>query len=158
MRIVLLAPPGVQSLDVVGPAEVFWEAARRLGDPGSYEVQVMAIREGPIHGTGSLRFLPDRTIYDPDQTIDTLLVAGDPSFQEILPETVLWLKRRAPDVRRYGSICTGIFLLAAAGLLDGKMVTTHWENAAQFREQYPTSRWTRTRSSSATARSARPPG
>jgi hypothetical protein len=50
MRIVLLAPPGVQSLDIVGPAEVFWEAARRLGNPKAYEVQVMATSDGPVSG------------------------------------------------------------------------------------------------------------
>src|SRR5258707_3416707 len=71
MRVVILAPPGVQSLDVVGPAEVFWEAARRLGDPSAYEVQVMGTTAGAVCGTGNLRFLVDSTIYDPDEPIDT---------------------------------------------------------------------------------------
>ncbi|MBU6448502.1 MAG: DJ-1/PfpI family protein [Rhodospirillales bacterium] len=137
MRITILAPPGVQSLDVVGPAEVFWEAARRLGDPGAYEVQVMAANNDPIRGTGSLRFLADRTIHDPDEPIDTLLVGGDPAFTEIDPAMTAWLSRRAPETRRYGSICTGVFLLAAAGLLDGKRVTTHWECAAKLRRDFP---------------------
>ncbi|NUB06697.1 helix-turn-helix domain-containing protein [Azospirillum sp. Vi22] len=138
MRIVLLAPPGVQALDVVGPAEVFWEAARRLGDPKAYEVQVMGTAEGPVCGTGSLRFLADRTIHDPDQPIDTLLIAGDPSFSAIDPAVIDWLRRRAPEVRRYGSICTGVFLLAATGLLDGRRVTTHWECADKLRAEFPT--------------------
>lgn len=137
MRVVILAPPGVQSLDVVGPAEVFWEAARRLGNPTAYDVQVMATTPEPVRGTGSLRFLADRTIHDPDEPIDTLLVGGDPSFQEIDPAVVDWLRRRVPDVRRYGSVCTGVFLLAAAGLLDGKRVTTHWECAARLKADYP---------------------
>lgn len=137
MRIAILAPPGVQSLDVVGPAEVFWEAARRLGRPEAYDVQVMATTPGPIRGTGSLRFLADSTIADPDEAIDTLLVGGDPSFQVVQPEVVAWLRRRAPTVRRYGSVCTGVFLLAAAGLLDGRLVTTHWECAARLRAEYP---------------------
>jgi len=138
MRITILAPPGVQSLDVVGPAEVFWEAARRLGDPTSYEVQIMGTTEGPICGTGSLRFLADRTIFDPDEPIDTLLIGGDPSFTETDPAVTQWIARRAPTTRRYGSICTGVFLLAAAGLLEGKRVTTHWECAAKLRQDYPT--------------------
>jgi transcriptional regulator GlxA family with amidase domain len=137
MRIVLLAPPGVQSLDVVGPAEVFWEAARRLGDPDAYQVQVMGTAQGPVCGTGSLRFLADRTIHDPDEPIDTLLIAGDPSFDAIDPAVIAWLRRRAPEARRYGSICTGVFLLAAAGLLDGKRVTTHWECADKLRAEFP---------------------
>jgi transcriptional regulator GlxA family with amidase domain len=137
MKIVILAPQGVQSLDVVGPAEVFWEAARRLGNPDAYQVQIMGISDAPIRGTGALRFLPDRTIHDPDEPIDTLLVAGDPSFQELEPAVTQWLARRAPEARRYGSICTGVFLLAAAGLLEGKRVTTHWECADKLHQDYP---------------------
>lgn len=137
MRVVILAPPGVQSLDVVGPAEVFWEAARRLGDNSAYEVQIIGTTEGAVCGTGNLRFLADRTIYDPDEPIDTLLVGGDPSFDEIDPAVTAWLSRRAPSVRRYGSVCTGVFFLAAAGLLDGRSVTTHWECADKLRNDFP---------------------
>ncbi len=137
MKIVILAPQGVQSLDIVGPAEVFWEAARRLGNPDAYQVQIMGVTGAPIRGTGTLRFLPDRTIHDPDEPIDTLLVGGDPSFQEPDPAVSVWLARRAPQTRRYGSICTGVFLLAEAGLLEGKQVTTHWECAEKLRHDYP---------------------
>lgn len=137
MRIVILAPPGVQTLDVVGPAEIFWEAARRLGDPSAYDIQIMSTGKADISGTGQLNLIADRTIFDEDEPIDTLLVAGDPSFQTIDPELIDWLQRRIPTVRRYGSICTGVFLLAAAGLLNGKRVTTHWECAEQFRKDYP---------------------
>lgn len=137
MRIVILAPPGVQSLDIVGPAEVFWEAARRLGRMDAYDIQIVSTGAPSISGTGQLRFLADRTIFDPDEPIDTLLVAGDPSFQGIDPPVIAWLQRSVPTVRRYGSICTGVFLLAAAGLLDGKRVTTHWECAPKFSRDYP---------------------
>ncbi len=85
----------------------------------------------------SLRFLPDRTIQDPDEPIDTLLVAGDPSFGAIDPAITAWIKRRAPEIRRFGSVCTGVFLLAAAGLLDGRRVTTHWECAERLRSEFP---------------------
>ncbi len=137
MRIVILAPPGVQSLDIVGPAEVFWEAARRLGDMTKYDIQIMSTGASSIGGTGQLRFVADRTIFDTDEPIDTLLVAGDPSFQIIDPELISWLQRRVPTVRRYGSICTGVFLLGAAGLLAGKRVTTHWECAPRFSKEFP---------------------
>ncbi|MEH2681810.1 GlxA family transcriptional regulator [Rhizobium leguminosarum] len=137
MRVVILSPPGVQSLDIVGPAEVFWEAARRLGDTDAYDIQIMSTGAASVNGTGKLRFLADRTIFDPDEPIDTLLVAGDPSFQTIDPEVIAWLQRRVPTVRRFGSICTGVFLLAAAGLLDGKKVTTHWECAGKFARDFP---------------------
>jgi transcriptional regulator GlxA family with amidase domain len=137
MRIAILAPPGVQSLDIVGPAEVFWEAARRLGNPAAYDIRIISTGAPSIGGTGALRFLADGTIFDPDEPIDTLLVAGDPSFQEIDPPVIDWLRRRVPTVRRHGSICTGVFLLAAAGLLDGKRVTTHWECAGKFSRDFP---------------------
>ncbi|OOO27887.1 AraC family transcriptional regulator [Agrobacterium salinitolerans] len=137
MRVAILAPPGVQSLDIVGPAEVFWEAARRLGDMNAYDVQIISTGAPSVSGTGQLRFLADRTILDDDEPIDTLLVAGDPSFLEIDPAVIAWLQRRVPTVKRFGSICTGVFLLAAAGLLDGKKVTTHWECASKFSRDFP---------------------
>ncbi len=137
MRIGILSPPGVQSLDIVGPAEVFGEAARRLGDPSKYDVQVISTGAPSIGGTGHLRFIADRTIFDRDEVIDTLLVAGDPSFQAIDPHVIAWLRRRVPTVRRYGSICTGVFLLAAAELLKERKVTTHWECAPKFKKEYP---------------------
>ena len=137
-KVVILAPQGVRSLDVVGPAEVFWEAARRLGDPDAYQVQIIGTSDEPICGTGALRFLPDRTIHEPDEPIDTLLVAGgDPYPQPLDPAVGEWLARRAPASRRYGSICTGVFLLAKAGLLEGKQVTTHWEYVDKLRHDYP---------------------
>jgi transcriptional regulator GlxA family with amidase domain len=137
MRIAILAPPGVQSLDIVGPAEVFWEAARRLGNMDAYNIQIISSGDASIGGTGQLKFVADRTIFDMDEPIDTLLVAGDPSFQGIDPAIIDWLRRRAPTARRYGSICTGVFLLAEAGLLDGKRVTTHWECAQRFSTNFP---------------------
>lgn len=139
MRIVILAPPGVQMLDVVGPAEVFWEAARRLGNMDAYKIEIVSTGSAAIGGTGSLRLVADTTIQDfnEKEPIDTLLVAGDPSFREIDPALTQWLRDQAPKTRRFGSICTGVFLLAAAGLLDGRRVTTHWECAERFRNLYP---------------------
>jgi transcriptional regulator GlxA family with amidase domain len=102
-----------------------------------YDIQIMSTGASSIGGTGQLRFVADRTIFDPDEPIDTLLVAGDPSFQIIDPELIAWLRRRVPTVRRYGSICTGVFLLGSAGLLDGKRVTTHWECAPKFSKEFP---------------------
>ncbi len=138
MRILILAPPGVQSLDVVGPAEVFWEAARRLGNGKAYEIEIVGTDRNPIPATGSLRFLPDRTIDDCEIEADTLLVGGDPRLPPAVdPRVTTWIARTAPRVRRYGSICTGAFFLAAAGLLDGRQVTTHWECAPELAARYP---------------------
>jgi transcriptional regulator GlxA family with amidase domain len=86
-----------------------------------------------------LSLVADTTIHGPDTQIDTLLVAGTPDFAvaDTLTEFQAWLRRRAPEVRRYGSVCTGAFFLGAAGLLDGKQVTTHWAHAAELAARYP---------------------
>jgi transcriptional regulator GlxA family with amidase domain len=137
MRIAILAPPGVQSLDVVGPAEVFWEASRRRQNPGTYDLTIIGASAEPVRGTGGLRLVPDATIDDPDVRIDTLLVGGDPTLPPVDRKIIEWIARRAPQARRYGSICTGAFLLAEAGLLDGRRVTTHWETAPELARRYP---------------------
>ncbi|MDN6887761.1 helix-turn-helix domain-containing protein, partial [Variovorax sp. CAN2819] len=71
--------------------------------------------------------------------IDTLLVAGSPRVEDMAADTQLqdWLRRQARTVRRYGSVCSGAFVLAASGLLDGKRVATHWKLAGQLASDYP---------------------
>jgi transcriptional regulator GlxA family with amidase domain len=73
------------------------------------------------------------------EPIDTLLVSGSPNAAQVRlnNSAVTWLRRVAPTTRRYGSVCTGAFFLAAAGLLDGKRVTTHWAAAEQLARTYP---------------------
>ncbi|MCW2241671.1 GlxA family transcriptional regulator [Azospirillum canadense] len=136
----LLAFPGVQLLDVVGPLDVFAEAGRQLGDPNAYTTQVIGLSPAPIIGSSGLRLLPDRTIEDPDEgAIDTLLVAGGPTIQDYPREPTVqkWLKRQAATARRYGSVCSGAFVLGAAGLLDGHRVTTHWRVADELATAFP---------------------
>src|SRR5260370_7713002 len=72
----------------------------------------MGTTAGAVCGTGNLRFLADTTIYDPDEPIDTLLVGGDPSFDEIDPAVTAWLRPRPPTVRPLGSGGPGGFFLA----------------------------------------------
>lgn len=138
MRIALLAYSGVQAIDVFGPAEVFTEANRTL--KGVHDVQVIGTRPGPIVSASGLSFLADRTIADENvRPIDTLLVAGgpDPLAMPNLNETLSWLRNQVPNMRRYGSVCTGALILAAAGLLDGRRVTTHWRETAALQRAYP---------------------
>jgi transcriptional regulator GlxA family with amidase domain len=137
--IALLALPGVQLLDVSGPLDVFAEAnaqARRE----VYRLLLVASKGGEIRSSSGTRLMPDQVIGEPlHAPIDTLLVAGCPNAAEMSPAPAIvdWLRQVARAARRYGSVCSGAFFLAAAGLLDGKRVTTHWAVAERLAEAYP---------------------
>lgn len=139
MRIAILAFPRFQLLDVAGPADVFVEASRQLGDSRAYQVQVIGSEEGILRSSGGLRLAVDATVATQRGRIDTLLVAGSPNIEDMASDATLqdWLRRQSRSVRRYGSVCTGAFVLAAAGLLDGKRVATHWNVAARLASEYP---------------------
>lgn len=139
MRIAILAFPRVQLLDVAGPADVFVEAARQLGKPRAYQVQVIGTERGLLKSSSGLRLAVDATIATHRGPIDTLLVAGSPNIGDMASDAKLqdWLRRRSRTVRRYGSVCTGAFVLAASGLLDGKRVATHWNSTARLAAAYP---------------------
>jgi transcriptional regulator GlxA family with amidase domain len=137
--IVVVALPGVQLLDVSGPLDVFAEANARAGDE-AYRLIVAASGPGPIRSSSGVRLMPDRIIdRDLEEPIDTLLLAGCPNAAEAPVDRLVvdWLRKRAPTARRYGSVCSGAFFLAAAGLLDGRRVTTHWAVADQLARQFP---------------------
>ena len=139
MRITLLAFPRVQLLDVAGPADIFAEAAKQLGNPRAYRVEVIGTSKGLIKTSSGLKLGIDETFETYKGKVDTLLVAGSPHINEIAHDPALqdWLRRQAKSVRRIGSVCSGAFLLAAAGLLDGRRVTTHWNSSARLAKEYP---------------------
>jgi len=140
--VAILAMPGVQLLDVSGPLDVFAEANARSGRE-VYRLVVIGGGPGEIRSSSGTRLVPDMGIAEAsNERIDTLLVAGCPNFADVRPDPAAmdWLRRAAPRARRYGSVCTGAFLLAAAGLLEGKHVTTHWAAAARLAEMYPSVR------------------
>jgi len=133
-RIVFVAAPGVEILDLVGPLQVFARASdmhsrTNPGSPRIYSVEVATIssRRSLIANCG-LRITADKTFREVRGRIDTLLVAGGNAIEqnEINPEAVRWLKKVAARTRRVGSVCTGAMFLARAGLLDGRRATTHW--------------------------------
>jgi transcriptional regulator GlxA family with amidase domain len=144
-RMALLVYPLVDVLDVAGPSEVF-SAARRavaaVGGPcdSSYSLEIVAAsRELAVETDSSVRLLAHRSYRGLRGSIDTLLVAGGLGAEEAAKDRALlrWLNRMAPRVRRLGSICTGAFVRAAAGLLDGKEATTHRSAIETLRRQYP---------------------
>lgn len=137
--IVMVALPGVQLLDVSGPLDVFAEANAQVGRE-AYRLLVAATEPGPLRSSSGVRLMADWVIgRDFDDPIDTLLVAGCPNATELPADGVVldWLRQRAPTVRRYGSVCSGAFFLAAAGLLAGRRVTTHWAVAEALARRFP---------------------
>ena len=138
-RIVLLAFPGVQPLDVIGPTEVFTGADRLTGG-GAYEVEVVAKAREPIEArAGAYALLPKTTTARSRGPIDTLIVGGgfgvDRAAADI--ELIRWIRSAARRSRRVCSVCTGSFLLAKAGLLEGRTVTTHWSGCAELASRHP---------------------
>ncbi|CAB3773655.1 AraC family transcriptional regulator [Burkholderia sp. MSh2] len=134
----IFAVPGVQLLDVSAPLDVFAQANAECGKP-FYTLRVIASEPGPIRSSSGTRLLPDWIVPDIPERIDTLLVAGAPSAGRIALRTdvLAWLRSAAVQSRRYGSICTGAFILAATGLLKGRRLTTHWAAADALAEAYP---------------------
>src|ERR1700738_604049 len=137
--IAIIATPGVQLLDVSGPLDVFAEANVQA-QKNAYRLLIVAKNAGHIRSSSGVRLVPDLVIGDAAEVkIDTLLVAGCPNAADVRPDAtvVAWLRRVAPRARRYGSVCSGAFLLAATGLADGRRVTTHWAAAQQLALHYP---------------------
>jgi transcriptional regulator GlxA family with amidase domain len=137
--IAIVAMPGVQLLDVSGPLDVFAEANVQVRKD-VYRLLIVAKTVGQIRSSSGVRLVPDLVIGDAvEMKIDTLLVAGCPNAADVRPDNAVveWLRRMAPRARRYGSVCSGAFLLAATGLIDGRRVTTHWAVAQQLALHYP---------------------
>ncbi len=142
--IVFLAAPNTQILDVAGPFQIFVRAAELYakahpGQPAPYTVVLASTTRRASVSTNCGLELAGGTPYRQLRgAIDTLLVAGGTGVQEAGqdPELVEWLRKVTPRVRRIGSVCTGAFLLGAAGLLDGKRAVTHWKWAGDLATQY----------------------
>jgi transcriptional regulator GlxA family with amidase domain len=142
-QVVIVAFPGVQSLDVTGPLEVFVGAeqliAAGLSDGRGYEVTVVSRDGAPLSTSSGLTLVPDADLDGAPQEIDTLIVAGGSGCERAAQDEVLveWIAHGASAARRTASVCTGAFLLARAGLLDGRRATTHWSAAAELARRYP---------------------
>jgi transcriptional regulator GlxA family with amidase domain len=136
-RVVILAFPGLQTLDVHGPAEVF-STATALNRGDGYAVEVVAAEPGPVR-TSSVSLHPDGTLGGCRGPIDTLLVPGGTGVVAACDDErqVAWVRAAAARSRRVASVCTGAFLLAKAGLLDGRRATTHWSGCTELARRHP---------------------
>lgn len=162
-RILFLVFPGFQILDLTGPHEVFSQLARR---GGGVQLQTVAAQPGPVRSSGGLTFTPDLALADlPPAALaaappDTLIVVGGGGVYEACrdPRLTGWLAQAAGTARRTASVCSGAFLLAEAGLLDGRRAVTHWSRCTSWPRATRRCGSTRTRSSSGTARCGPRPG
>jgi transcriptional regulator GlxA family with amidase domain len=142
-KIVILAFPAMQSLDLTGPLEVFASAQTLLeahprADRG-YHPLILTRDGSPIRCSSGLQIVPHGSFADTPPALDTLVIPGGHGAHDasIDPTTVAWISRTSPRARRTTSVCTGAFLLAAAGLLDGRRVTTHWAAAEELARRHP---------------------
>jgi transcriptional regulator GlxA family with amidase domain len=133
-RLAFVIFPRFQLLDAAGPISAF-EIAERFA-PGAYAPEVLAPGGGPIASTSGAAMLAEDLAEGP---FDTIVVAGGEGTRDwdINQDLLAWLKREAPRARRVASICSGAFLLAEVGLLDGRRATTHWGNSEGFARRYP---------------------
>jgi transcriptional regulator GlxA family with amidase domain len=141
--IAIVIYPGVQSLDLTGPLEVF-AGAQRLIDATArnergYEVRVLSGDGQPLQTSSGLTVTPHGALPASPAQIDTLIVAGGAGHVDAAQDQVLidWIVRASARARRTASVCTGAFLLARAGLLDGRRATTHWASAHTLQRLYP---------------------
>lgn len=137
----LLAFPSVQLLDVAGPLQVF-ATANEHGTAGTpYAPRVVAAGDPTLTASAGLRLVAD-PLPDRDAPLDTLVIAGGPGIMAACadPAVVAWVRARAGRARRVASVCTGAFLLGAAGLLDGRRAVTHWTRCGALAALYPRAR------------------
>ncbi len=133
----------VMSLDVTGPLQVFASANAELvrqGNPPLYELVVFAETVGPVQTSAGIKLYADLKRTDIDLAgVDTILVPGGDGIDAVCghQDVLSWLRLAAQSCDRVGSVCSGAMLLAAAGLLDGRLATTHWSRCDQMRATYP---------------------
>jgi transcriptional regulator GlxA family with amidase domain len=141
--VAIVVYPGVQSLDFAGPLEVFTGAQQLIEASGreerGYEVRLFSVDGAPLRTSSGLTVTPDGALPDSRAHIDTLIVAGGAGWHRAGMDGALidWIRRTAATARRTASVCTGAFLLASAGLLDGRRATTHWAAAEELARLHP---------------------
>ena len=139
MKVAIVIFDGVQALDVAGPLDVFAEANTILSEQQKYQVSLVGPRSGNVTCSNGMQLSVPFGYADIDTQWDLLLVAGGPQLPDAHPsgEFLTWLQKQALHAKRFGSVCNGAFVLAHAGLLDGKEVTTHWADAGRLAQEFP---------------------
>ncbi len=141
MRVGFIGFDGVTALDLVGPIETFSTAAIRNKDGSRnacYDVGLVGLTSQPFTAESGITFKPRWTLATvPD--LDTLIIPGGKGLRLATINAAVsgWITMRHKEIRRIASVCTGIYGLAATGLLDGREVTTHWRFAADVAARFP---------------------
>ncbi|MFJ5533466.1 GlxA family transcriptional regulator [Streptomyces sp. NPDC093261] len=137
-RVVIAVYPGAQTLDVSGPLEVFDSVNRLSSGDSAYRLQCVS-PDAPSVPTSTGLVVQAEPLEAAEGTIDTLLVPGGPGLKQALRDCsfIAWIRSAAERSRRVASVCGGAFLLAEAGLLDGRRATTHWAFWEQMARRYP---------------------
>ncbi|OZD15280.1 thiamine biosynthesis protein ThiJ [Rhodococcus sp. 06-156-3C] len=128
----------VEVLDACGPFEVFSVANRittRDGGVRAFDVVLVGVDDGPVHARGGMRIAVDTTI-DDTRRYDVVLVPGG-VVDEVPAAAAAWIHTQFGTTEVTASVCTGAFLLADAGVLDARPVTTHWEDVDDLRRRWP---------------------
>lgn len=139
----IVAFPDVEVLDITGPFEVFNFAnlaliRRGIARKNVYTLKILAESPGPITTMSGLRIVAEDIYGAPNAEFDTLLIPGGNIENALTNQPLIhWIREMSGQVRRLVSVCTGAFLLAEAGLLDGCKATTHWDFCQQLSKCYP---------------------
>lgn len=148
----VLTYPAVQLLDVTGPIQVFASANDFVAGAGGARPYVLRVvsQDGQDVTASAGLALAAGPLTHPGQALDTLLVAGGEGAEAAAENPVLvdWVRERATEARRVASVCTGAFLLAAAGVLDGRRAATHWMYRSRLAQRFPAVRERQGRSAS----------
>ncbi|WP_244653696.1 GlxA family transcriptional regulator [Pseudomonas lutea] len=141
-RIALVVFAGAQSLDITGPMDVFAEANRFILPEHHYQLEVVGIDQGLMKCSNGLLIMADRHYSEVTQGYDLLLCVGGPDLplMNLSSDFSRWLASLSRTCCRFGSICNGAFMLAHAGLLDGRRATTHWNDAEALARLCPTAK------------------
>jgi transcriptional regulator GlxA family with amidase domain len=137
----VLAYPAVQLLDVTGPLQVFASAndlMAKAGETRPYTIRLVAPGGHSVEASAGIALVAD-PLSSLETGVDTLIVAGSEDFTSVSADAVLvdWVRQRTRQARRIASICTGAFLLAASGVLDGRRAATHWLHSAELARRFP---------------------
>ena len=144
-HIVIFAPQQTSMLDVAGPAEVFAKAndqlkKNRKTSSNVYQIHVVSLDDNlQINTSTGLPIITEGSYETISHPIDTILVAGYPNIPEVRNNRspVIWIKKNWQEMHRIGSVCAGAFMLAEAGILNGKRATTHWQLCEKMAYDYP---------------------